>query len=240
VGAVRIPDRLSDEKVLFLSEVLPAAYQAVESCGIEAGDSVAIWGCGPVGQLAIRCAFLLGAERVIALDPIAHRRAMAAEKSHAEVLDPNDSDVQEKLREMTGGRGPDHCIDAVGMEAHGDNLEALYDRAKEALLPDTDRSYVLRQAIQACRKGGTISIPGAYGGFLDRFPIGAAFTKGLTLKMGQTHTQRYTCSLLERIERGEIDPSFIITHRIPLDEAAQGYATFAGRKDDCMKVVMKP
>jgi len=240
VGPVCVPDSLSDEQALFLSDVLPAAYQAVENCGIEPGDSIAIWGCGPVGQLAIRCAFMLGAERVIALDPVPARQAMAREKSHAETLDPNEPDVQEKLREMTGGRGPDHCIDAVGMEAHGAGIDAFYDRAKETFTPDTDRPHALKQAILACRKGGTISIPGAYGGFLDKFPLGAAFAKGLTLKMGQTHTQRYTCGLMERIEKGEIDPSFIITHRMPLDEAPQAYAKFAARQDDCVKVVMTP
>jgi threonine dehydrogenase-like Zn-dependent dehydrogenase len=240
VGLIPIPDALGDEKALFLSEALPAAYQAVENCGIQPGDTVAVWGCGAVGQLAIRCAFMLGAECVIALDPIPERLAMAREKSHAQTLDPNTPDLQEKLKEMTEGRGPDHCIDAVGMDAQGASMDALYDRAKGAFLPDADRPYALRQAILACRKGGTISIPGAYGGFLDRFPLGAAFTKGLTLKMGQADTQRYTLALLERMERGEIDPSFIITHRMPLDDAAQGYATFAARKDDCVKVVMTP
>lgn len=240
VGPQPVPESIPDEKALFLSDVLPAAYQAVENCHIEPGDSVAIWGCGPVGQLAIRCAFLAGAERVIALDPIPERRAMAHDKSHAETLDSNAADLQDKLREMTGGRGPDHCIDAVGMEAHGANMDALYDRAKEALMPDADRGHALRQAILACRKGGTVSIPGAYGGFLDKFPLGAAFAKGLTLKMGQTHTQRYTCALMDRMEKGEIDPSFIITHRMPLEEAPQGYAIFAARQDNCVKVVMTP
>jgi threonine dehydrogenase-like Zn-dependent dehydrogenase len=165
---------------------------------------------------------------------------MAKEKSGAETLDTNDGDLQAKLREMTGGRGPDHCIDAVGMEAHGASLDAVYDRAKQALMLETDRPHALRQAIFACRKGGTVSIPGVYGGLVDKFPMGAAFAKGLTFKMGQTHTQRYMRPLLALIERGEIDPSFIITHRLTLDEAPTGYSTFAARKDNCIKVVMKP
>jgi 2-desacetyl-2-hydroxyethyl bacteriochlorophyllide A dehydrogenase len=240
VGPICIPDSIEDEKVLFLSDILPTAYQAVENCGIQPGDSVAVWGCGPVGQLAIRCAFMLGAERVIAIEHIASRREMAEQTQKVETLDSDDPDLQEKLRTMTGGHGPDHCIDAVGMEAHGHSIDAVYDRAKQALMMETDRPHALRQAILACRKGGTVSIPGVYGGFLDKFPMGAAFAKGLTLKMGQTHVQRYLRPLLERIERGELDPSFIITHRYPLDDAAKAYETFAARTDDCVKVVMKP
>ena len=240
VGPLCIPDSISDEKALFLSDIFPTAYQAAEQCGIQPGDTVAIWGCGPVGQLAVRCAFMLGAERVIAMDDVPERLAMAREKSNAETLNSNDSDLQLKLREMTGGRGPDHCIDAVGMEAHGASLDAIYDRAKQALMLETDRPHALRQAIQACRKGGTVSIPGVYGGLLDKFPLGAAFAKGLTLKMGQTHTQRYMRPLLNRIEHGEIDPSFIITHRLNLDEAPTGYSTFNAKKDNCIKVVMRP
>lgn len=240
VGPVVIPEEIPDEKVLFLSDIFPTAYQAVEQCGIQAGDTVAIWGCGPVGQLAIRSAYLLGANRVIAIDHVPERIALARDKGKAETLDSNDSDLQDKLREMTGGRGPDHCIDAVGMEAHGHSLDAIYDRAKQALMLETDRPHALRQAIFACRKGGTVSIPGVYGGFLDKFPLGSAFAKGLTMKMGQTHTQRYMRPLLDRIERGEIDPSYIITHRIALDDAANGYSTFAARKENCIKVVMKP
>ena len=240
VGPICVPESLSDEQVLFLSDILPTAYQAVEACGIQAGDTVAIWGCGPVGQLAIRCAFMLGAERVIAIDHIPGRLAMARDKSKAETLDSNDMDLQAKLRETTGGRGPDHCIDAVGMEAHGVAIDAVYDRAKQALMLETDRPHALRQAIHACRKGGTVSIPGVYGGLLDKFPLGAAFAKGLTFRMGQTHVQRYMRPLLDRIERGEIDPSFIITHRVSLDEAPDAYSTFAARKEDSVKFVLKP
>ena len=240
VGPLCIPEGLSDEQVLFLSDIFPTAFQAAEQCGIRGGDTVAIWGCGPVGQLAIRSAFLLGADRVIAIDDVPARLEMAREKSNAETLNTNDSDLHAKLREMTGGRGPDHCIDAVGMEAHGASIDAIYDRAKQALMLETDRPHALRQAIHACRKGGTVSIPGVYGGLLDKFPLGAAFAKGLTFKMGQTHTQRYMRPLLDRIERGDIDPSFIITHRLGLEEAPNGYATFAARKENCIKVVMKP
>jgi threonine dehydrogenase-like Zn-dependent dehydrogenase len=239
VGPLCVPDGIPDEKALFLSDIFPTAYQAAEQCGIEPGDTVAIWGCGPVGQLTIRSAFMLGAERVIAIDDVPERLAMARE-SGAETLSSDDSDLQSKLREMTGGRGPDRCIDAVGMEAHGASIDAIYDRAKQALMLETDRPHALRQAIQACRKGGTVSIPGVYGGLLDKFPLGAAFAKGLTFKMGQTHTQRYMRPLLARIEKGEIDPSFIITHRLTLDDAPKGYQTFAARKENCVKVVMKP
>ncbi len=240
VGPLCIPEGLPDEKVLFLSDIFPTAYQAAEQCDIQPGDTVAVWGCGPVGQLAICSAFLLGAERVIAIDNVPERLAMAREKSGAETLDFDDSDLLDKLREMTGGRGPDACIDAVGMEAHGASLDAIYDRAKQALMLETDRPHALRQAIQACRKGGTVSIPGVYGGLLDKFPLGAAFAKGLSFKMGQTHTQRYMRPLLDRIEHGDIDPSFVITHRVNLDEATSAYSTFAARKDNCVKVVMTP
>ncbi len=240
VGPIKVPESISDEKALFLSDIFPTAYMAAENCNIEAGDTVAIWGSGPVGQLAIRCAYLLGAEKVIAIDHVPERKVMAHDKGKAEVLDSNDGDLLEKLNEMTGGRGPDACIDAVGMEAHGTSVDAIYDYAKQAVRLETDRPHVLRQAIQACRKGGTVSIPGVYGGFIDKFPIGAAFSKGLTFKMGQTHVQRYTKPLLERIERGEIDPSFIITHRMNLDQAAQGYQTFDAKKEGCIKVVLKP
>ncbi len=240
VGPIKVPESVPDEKALFLSDIFPTAYMAAENCNIQPGDTVAIWGSGPVGQLAIRCAYLLGAEKVIAIDHIAERKQMARDKSKAEVLDSNDGDLQEKLKDMTGGRGPDSCIDAVGMEAHGTSVDAIYDYAKQAVRLETDRPHVLRQAIQACRKGGTVSIPGVYGGFIDKFPIGVAFSKGLTFKMGQTHVQRYTRPLLERIEKGEIDPSFIITHRMTLDEAAQGYQTFDAKKEGCIKVVLKP
>ncbi len=236
----RCPTSLADEQVLFLSDIFPTGYMAAENCNIQPGDTVAVWGCGPVGQFAIKSAWLLGAERVIAIDRFPERLAMAASQGNAEVLDYEEVDVPEALRAMTGGQGPDSCIDAVGLEAHGTTLDACYDRVKTSLYLATDRPHALRQAIAACRKGGTVSIPGVYGGLLDKFPLGAAFAKGLTLKMGQTHMHRYMPLLLERIERGEIDPSFVITHRVSLDEAPEMYRTFRDKQDDCIKVVMKP
>jgi threonine dehydrogenase-like Zn-dependent dehydrogenase len=238
-GAFKIPDELTDEQVLFLTDIFPTGFMAAENCGIEAGQTIAVWGCGPVGQFAIRSAFLLGAGRVIALDNVPERLEMAR-KGGAETLDDEDKDVQEKLRDMTGGRGPDHCIDAVGMEAHGATLDALYDRIKTAVMLETDRSHALRAAIFACAKGGTVSIPGVYGGFLDSFPLGGAFAKGLTLKMGQTNVHRYLPRLTDYILKGQIDPSFVITHRVNLSDAAEGYKTFHEKKDQCVKVVMKP
>jgi threonine dehydrogenase-like Zn-dependent dehydrogenase len=240
IGPIKVPESLSDEQVLFLSDIFPTGYMAAENCDIQPGDTVAVWGCGPVGQFAIKSAWLLGAERVIAIDRFPERLAMAASQGQAEVLDYEEVDVPEALRAMTGGQGPDSCIDAVGLEAHGTTLDAWYDRVKTSLYMATDRPHALRQAIAACRKGGTVSIPGVYGGWLDKFPLGAAFAKGLTLKMGQTHMHRYLPLLLGRIERGDIDPSFVITHRVSLDEAPEMYRTFRDKQDDCIKVVMKP
>lgn len=239
VGPIKVPENLSDEHVLFLSDIFPTGYMAAENCNIQPGDTVAVWGCGPVGQFAIRSAYLLGAERVIAIDGLPHRLAMARE-GNADVLDYRKVDVFDALREMTGGRGPDSCIDCVGLESYGHTPDALYDRAKAALFLTTDRMHALRQAIAACRKGGTVSIPGVYGGFPDKFPLGTAFAKGLTFKMGQTHVQRYMQPLLQRVARGEIDPSFVITHRLPLAEAPTGYATFKEHQDECIKVILKP
>ena len=240
VGPVVIPEQLSDEKVLFLSDIFPTGYMAAENCNIHPGDTIAVWGCGPVGQFAIKSAYLLGAERVIAIDNVPGRLRMAAEEGQAETLNFDDADIFAKLSEMTGGIGPDACIDAVGLEAHGTTIDALYDRAKTALYLATDRSHALRQAIRACRKGGTISIPGVYGGFLDKFPFGAAFSKGLTFKMGQTNVHKYLRPLLNMIIDGRIDPSFVITHRLNLADATAGYKTFKTDKDDCIKIVMKP
>ena len=240
VGPLRVPDSLRDEQVLFLSDVFPTGYMAAENCQIQPGDTVAIWGCGPVGQFAIQSAFLLGAERVIAIDRFPERLALASSFSRAEVLDYSVVDVPHALRELTGGQGPDACIDAVGLESHGTTLDAWYDRAKTSMYLATDRPHALRQAINACRKGGTVSIPGVYGGWLDKFPLGAAFAKGLTLKMGQTHMHRYMPRLLQHIERGDIDPSFIITHRVGLDDAPEMYQTFREKEDSCIKVVMTP
>ncbi len=214
-GAFKVPDELTDEQVLFLTDIFPTGFMAAENCGIEPGQTVAVWGCGAVGQFAIRSAFLLGAERVIALDNVPERLQMA-NQAGAETLNDEDKDVQEKLREMTKSRGPDHCIDAVGMEAHGSTIDALYDKVKTAMLLETDRSHALRAAIFACAKGGTVSIPGVYGGFLDKFPLGGAFARGLTLKMGQTNVHRLLPRLLKYITDGKIDPSFVITHSLPL------------------------
>jgi threonine dehydrogenase-like Zn-dependent dehydrogenase len=240
VGPVKIPPRLTAEQVLFLTDVFPTGYMAAENCAIQCGDVVAIWGCGPVGQLAIRSALLLGAERVVAIDRLPERLEMARAQSQVEVLNYDDVDVPEALKESTGGRGPDACIDAVGMETHGYGLEGWYDTAKHKFLLESDRPNALRQAINSCRKGGVVSIPGVYGGAIDNFPIGAAFQKGLTLKMGQTHVQKYVRPLMARIEAGEIDPSFVITHRMSLEEAPRAYEIFNNKEEGCIKVVLHP
>jgi threonine dehydrogenase-like Zn-dependent dehydrogenase len=240
VGPMVIPDQLDDEKVLFLSDIFPTGYMAAENCNIQPGDTVAVWGCGPVGQFAIKSAYLLGADRVIAIDNVNERLMMAAGEGKAETINFDDVDVFEKLNEMTRGLGPDSCIDAVGLEAHGATLDAIYDRAKTALYLATDRSHALREAIHSCRKGGTVSVPGVYGGFLDKFPFGAAFSKGLTFKMGQTHVHKYMPLLLNKILDGEIDPSFIITHRLSLNDAPYGYETFNNKERECIKIVLKP
>jgi threonine dehydrogenase-like Zn-dependent dehydrogenase len=240
IGPKKILNGLTDEQVLFLSDIFPTGYMAAENCDIKRGDTVAIWGCGPVGQFAIKSAYLLGAERVIAIDDAPERLRMAAEQGGAETINFAEEDVFDRLKEMTGGIGPDSCIDAVGLEAHGTAVGALYDRAKAALMMATDRPHALRQAIHACRKGGTVSIPGVYGAFLDKFPLGAAFAKGLTFKMGQTHVHRYMQPLLDKIEEGAIDPSFVITHRMRLADAPQAYATFKNQEQECIKVVLKP
>jgi len=240
VGPIKIYEEIRDEQVLFLSDIFPTGYMAAENCNIQPGDTVAVWGSGPVGLLAVKSAFMLGAERVIAIDRITSRLRKAASDCLAETINYEQVNVLEALKEMTGGRGPDSCIDAVGMESHGAGVEHLYDRARQALGPEADRPLPLREAIHACRKGGTVSIPGVYGGFIDRFPIGAVFAKGLTLKMGQTHVHKYMRPLLDRIRRGDIDPSFVISHEIPLDEAPDAYRMFQDKTDDCIKVVMKP
>jgi threonine dehydrogenase-like Zn-dependent dehydrogenase len=239
VGPVKVPEQLSDEQALFLSDIFPTGYMAAENCDIHPGDTIAIWGCGPVGQFSIRSAYMLGAGRVIALDGFQERLRMA-EKGGAETLNYQDEDVVERLKEMTGGMGPDACIDAVGMEAHGTGIDALYDKAKQTMRLETDRPTALRQAIQACRKGGTVSIPGVYGGFIDKVNFGAAFAKGLTFKMGQTHVQKYLKPLMQRVERSEIDPSFVITHRMRLEDAPYGYEIFKHKQDECIKIVLEP
>ncbi|NHC34512.1 zinc-dependent alcohol dehydrogenase [Scytonema millei] len=240
VGLFKIPDGLTDEQVLFLTDIFPTGYMAAENCNIEPGDTVAVWGCGPVGQFAIKSAYLLGADRVIAIDRVPERLQMAKEYGGAEILNFEDVNVGEALKEMTGGRGPDAVIDAVGMEAHGTDLLGLVDKAKQAVRLETDRPTVLRQAIVACRKGGHVSIPGVYGGFIDNVPMGAAMNKSLTFKTGQTHVHRYLKPLLEHIQNGKIDPSFIITHRLPIDQAPEAYEIFKHKKDNCIKVVLKP
>ncbi|MBL1203511.1 MAG: glutathione-dependent formaldehyde dehydrogenase [Nostoc sp. GBBB01] len=240
VGLFKIPDFLKDEQVLFLTDIFPTGYMAAENCNIQPGDTVAIWGCGPVGQFAIHSAYILGAERVIAIDRIPERLQLVEKYTNAETLNYEKVDVGEALKEMTGGRGPDACIDAVGMEAHGVDLEYLYDQVKQAVRLETDRPIVLRQMLVACRKGGHVSIPGVYVGFIDKMPMGAAMNKALTFKMGQTHVHKYLPTLLDHIQNGKIDPSFVITHTLPLEQAPQGYEIFNERKENCIKVVLKP
>lgn len=241
VGPLKIESDLPDESVLFLSDIFPTGYMAAENCEIEPGDTVAVWGCGPVGQFTIQSAWMLGAGRVIAIDRVPERLAMARDKSRAETIDFSQVDVYDTLMEMTRGRGPDRCVDAVGCEAHGSGaFDAVLDKAKEKLMLTSDRAHVLREAILCCRKGGTISVPGVYLGYPDKIPFGAFVNKGLTMRSGQTHMQRYMKPLLKRIEDGQIDPAFVITHVLPLDEAPAAYATFRDKKDGCIKVVLKP
>jgi len=239
VGPLKVPDDMEDEEVLFLSDILPTGYMAAENCQIGQGDTVAVWGCGPVGQFAIKSALLLGAKQVIAIDRIPFRLSVAGQDERVTALHSDEVNLDQALNELTGGRGPDACIDAVGMEAHGTPLGALYDQAKTAAFLATDRPTVLRQAIQACRKGGTLSIPGVYAAVVDKLPMGSAFAKGLTFRMGQTHVHRYMPLLLELIREQKIDPRFIITHRAPLDEAPALYETFRKKADECLKVVMR-
>ena len=240
VGPMKVPEGLTDEQVLFLSDIFPTGYMAAEFCDIEEGDTIAIWGCGPVGQFAIRSAFLLGAGRVLAIDTVPERLALAKEAG-AETLDFRKDDVYARIQELTQGRGADACIDAVGTEPDTmSGADAMLDRAKVATYLATDRPHVLRQAIHCCRNFGTVSIVGVYGGFLDKIPMGSAINRGLTFKMAQTPVQRYLPSLLERIEKGEIDPSFVITHRAGLEDGPALYKTFRDKKDGCIKVVLKP
>ncbi|MGE5351450.1 MAG: zinc-dependent alcohol dehydrogenase [Acidobacteriota bacterium] len=241
VGPIKVNNGFTDEQVLFLSDIFPTGYMAAENCALKGGETVAVWGCGPVGQLTIQSLFMFGAGRVIAIDRVPYRLQMAERLSKAEVINyDEDKNVLERLKDMTGGRGPDCCIDAVGMESHGSGLMGFYDRAKQAVRLESDRPTALREAIQACRKGGVVSIPGVFGGIVDKLPLGAAFNKGLTFKMGQTHVQKYMAPLLKMIEDGRIDPSQIITHRIKIEDAPRGYAIFRNKEDNCVKVVMKP
>jgi threonine dehydrogenase-like Zn-dependent dehydrogenase len=240
VGPLKVSAGIPDEKVLFLSDIFPTGYMGAEQCNIQPGDVIAVWGCGPVGQLAIKSAFLLGAERVIAIDRFPYRLRMARERAGAEVINYEEVDVHDALKELTGGRGPDACIDAVGMEGHAPGIIGAYDRVKQATGLETDRAHALRQAIMACRNGGTVSVIGVYAGFIDKFPFGSVMNRSLTIKAGQAHVQRYMKPLLERVEKGEIDPSFVITHRLPLEEAPRGYDMFLNKEDNCVKVVLKP
>jgi threonine dehydrogenase-like Zn-dependent dehydrogenase len=241
VGPIKIPQGIPDEKVLFLSDIFPTAYMAAENAGIEEGDVVAVWGGGPVGQLTIQCAWLLGAGRVILIERVPERLAMALANSPVETINFDEEGVYDRLMEMTAGRGPDRCIDAVGTEAHGTgSFDAVLDKAKAAVKLGTDRPHVLRESIMCCRKGGTLSVPGVYVGMVDKFPFGAFMNKGLTIKTGQTHVQRYMRPLLDKIIGGEIDPSFIVTHRLSLDEAPAAYKTFRDKEDGCIKVVLNP
>lgn len=233
-----IPKGIPDEKVLFLSDIFPTGYMAAENCSIKPGQTIAVWGAGPVGQMAIRSSFMLGAERVIAIDEYNGRLEMARSGGAETINFENEDHLLEELKYRTGGYGPDACIDAVGLEAHGYTFPARLDQVKTAIGMATDRPNALRQAIQACRKGGTVSIPGVYGGFLDKMPFGAAFAKGLTLKMGQTHTQKYMQPLLEKVLADKIDPSFVITHRIGLEEGPEAYKVFKKEKSECIKVII--
>ncbi|MDB5597661.1 MAG: Alcohol dehydrogenase GroES domain protein [Hyphomicrobiales bacterium] len=240
VGPVKIPDGLTDEQVLFLGDIFPTGWQAAVQCDIEPTDTVAIWGAGPVGQFTIRSAIMLGARQVISIDNVPERLSMAA-AAGAITINFDEESVLARLNELTGGKGPEKCIDAVGMEAHATaTIDSMVDRAKQAVMLGTDRPHVLREIFYVCRPAGTVSIPGVYGGFLDKLPFGAAMNKGLTIRMGQTHVNRWTDDLLNRIQQGQIDPSFVITHTARLEDGPALYKTFRDKEDGCVKVVLKP
>ncbi|HEX3623406.1 MAG TPA: zinc-dependent alcohol dehydrogenase [Acidimicrobiales bacterium] len=241
VGPLKIESDLTDEQVLFLSDILPTGYMGAEMCDIEPGDVVAVWGAGPVGQFAVASALLLGAGKVIAIDRFPNRLEMARTRSGAEIVNYEDTDVNQALKEMTGGRGPDACIDAVGMEAHhGSAPIQAYDRVKQAARLETERPHALRQAITSCRNGGVVSVIGVYGGFVDKFPMGSVMNRGLTIRSGQCHVHKYMKPLLDHIEAGRIDPTFVVTHRLGLDDAPSAYETFKHKEQDCVKVVLSP
>jgi threonine dehydrogenase-like Zn-dependent dehydrogenase len=241
VGPIKIEDGIPDEQVLFLSDIFPTGYMGAEMCDIKQGDVIAVWGAGPVGLFAIASAYLLGAERVIAIDRYDYRLGKARDQARAEIINYEETDVLEALSEMTGGRGPDACIDAVGMEAHHHvGPMYAYDRVKQATRMETERPYALREAIMSCRNGGIVSVIGVYGGFLDKFPMGSLMNRSLTIRTGQCHVQRYLEPLLQRIRNGEIDPSFVISHEMSLDDAPRGYEMFKHKHDDCTKVVLHP
>ncbi|MCQ4312246.1 glutathione-dependent formaldehyde dehydrogenase [Pseudomonas stutzeri] len=240
VGPVVIPDGMTDEQVLFLGDILPTGWQAAAQCDIQPTDTVAIWGAGPVGQFAIRSAVMMGAEQVICIDNVPERLSMAR-AGGAITINFDEESVLERLKELTRGKGPEKCIDSVGMEAHAArSIDSMYDRAKQALMLETDRPHVLREMIYVCRPAGIISIPGVYGGLIDKIPFGAAMNKGLTFRMGQTHVNRWTDDLLKRIQEGQIDPSFVITHSVSLEQGPEMYKTFRDKHDGCIKVVLKP
>jgi threonine dehydrogenase-like Zn-dependent dehydrogenase len=240
IGPIKVPEGMTDEQALFLSDIFPTGYMGAEMCDIQGGDTIAVWGCGPVGQFAIKSAYLLGAERVIAIDRFPERLRMARDKAGAETINYEETDIYEALKEMTGGHGPDACIDAVGMEAHSPGLHGAYDRVKQAMMLETDRAAALRQAIMACRNGGTVSVIGVYGGFIDKFPMGSVMNRSLTIRAGQCHVHRYMRPLMQRIQNGEIDPGFVVTHTMSLDEAPEGYAKFVEKQDECIKIILKP
>jgi threonine dehydrogenase-like Zn-dependent dehydrogenase len=239
VGPLKVPAGVPDEQVLFLSDIFPTGYMGAEMCNIKPGDTIAVWGCGPVGQFAIASAKLLGAERVIAIDRVPERLALARDKAGAtDIIDYEEQSVGDALLDLTGGLGPDGCIDAVGTEAHMPGPVYAYDRFKQVMMLETDRAFALRQAVRSCRNGGVVSVIGVYGGFIDKFPMGSLMNRGLTMRAGQCHVHRYLKPLLERIERGEIDPSFVISHRMRLDDAPAGYDMFMRKQDACTKVVL--
>ncbi len=238
-GTLKVSSALTDDQVLFLSDIFPTGFMAAENCMLKGGETVAVWGCGPVGQFSIRSAFMLGAQRVIAIDRLPERLEMARQAG-AETLDFGEAKIHDALMEMTRGHGPDACIDAVGMEAHEGGVIGKYDKVKQIMRVETDRPFAFRQAIMACRKGGVVSVIGAYAGLADKIPLGAMFNKALTVRNGQCHVQKYWKGLLEKVEAGSIDPSFVITHPTPLAEAAEAYETFTEKKDGCIKVVLKP
>jgi threonine dehydrogenase-like Zn-dependent dehydrogenase len=239
VGPLKVPEGLSDEQVLFLSDIFPTGYMGAEMCNIQPGDTVAVWGCGPVGIFAVASAYLLGAEKVIAIDRFPYRLDMARERAGAITINYSEVDsVPDVLKDLTAGRGPDHCIDAVGVEGHSHGVQYVHDRAKQMLRTQTDRPIALREAIMSCRSGGTVSVIGVYTGLIDKFPMNAVMNRSLTIKAGQCHVHRYMRPLLERIERGEIDPTMVITHRMPLDQAAEGYKIFNEKRDHCEKIVL--
>ncbi|MGY1721999.1 zinc-dependent alcohol dehydrogenase [Blastococcus sp. SYSU DS0533] len=241
VGPLKVEDDLTDEQVLFLTDIFPTGYMGAEMCDISPGDVVAVWGAGPVGLFAVASARMLGAERIVAIDRFGYRLDKAREAGATDVLNYEEVDVLDALNELTAGRGPDGCIDAAGLEAtHPTTVVDAYDRAKTAVMAETERPHALREAIMACRNGGTVSIIGVYGGLMDKFPVGSLMNRSLTVRTGQAHVQRYLKPLYEKIRDGEIDPTFLISHTLPLDRAPEGYRMFRDKEDNCTKVVLKP